>query len=160
MAYTFMVLGTFAVVTVVSGPGDGATSLSDFRGLAQRRPVLALAFTILLMAQAGVPLTSGFMAKFQVIAAAVDAESYWLALVAMLAAVIAAVLYLRIIVSMYLTDSEVADDDRARLRVPIGATTALALTVTFTLVVGFVPSLIIDFAHDAVPVLVAATPTK
>ena len=45
--------------------------------------MLALALTIFLLAQAGVPLTTGFVAKFGVIAAAVDAESYTLAVIAM-----------------------------------------------------------------------------
>ena len=52
---------------------------------ASSRPVLALALTVFLLAQAGVPLTSGFVAKFGVIAAAVDAQSYALAVIAMLA---------------------------------------------------------------------------
>ena len=54
-----------------------------------------------LLAQAGTPLTSGFLAKFYVIDAAIEARSYWLALVAMLSAVISAFLYLRIVLTMY-----------------------------------------------------------
>jgi NADH-quinone oxidoreductase subunit N len=156
MAYTFMVLGTFGVITVVSGKGDSHSSISDFRGLARRRPVLALLFTVLLLAQAGVPLTSGFMAKFQVIAAAVDTHSYALALIAMLAAVIAAGLYLRIVVSMYLADPEAGDDSRPVIAVPFSAGLALAISATVTLVVGFIPGFLVNLAHDAVPVLVLA----
>ena len=104
LAYAVMVLGTFGVVTLVSRAHDGDQSLEAFRGLSRNRPVLALALTIFLLAQAGVPLTTGFVAKFGVIAAAVDAQSYVLAVIAMLASVIAAFLYLRIIVSMYLAD--------------------------------------------------------
>ena len=61
--------------------------LSSYRGLAQRRPVLALAFTFLLLSQAGVPLTSGFVAKFVVIQSAVEVEDYALAVLAMLTSV-------------------------------------------------------------------------
>ena len=68
--------------------------------------MLALAFTVLLLAQTGVPLTSGFFAKFDVILAAVDAQSYWLAVVAMVSAVIAAFVYLRVIVAMYMSGEE------------------------------------------------------
>src|SRR5262249_13824707 len=100
--YSFMLLGAFAVVTVASGPShDVKQDLTDYRGLAKRRPGLALLFTIFLLAQAGVPLTGGFIAKFNVIAAAVNSKSYALALVAMLSAVVAAFLYLRIVLSMY-----------------------------------------------------------
>ena len=65
-AYTFMVAGTFGVVTVVGRRGDGHHALDDYRGLSRREPLLALAFTVFLLAQAGVPLTSGFFAKFYV----------------------------------------------------------------------------------------------
>ncbi len=154
LTYAFLVAGTFAVVTVVVGPGDSQTGLDAFRGLARRRPSLALALTVLLLAQAGVPLTAGFDAKFEVIVAAVDAKSYVLAVIAMLCSVIAAFVYLRITVSMYSTDGEVP---AKRLRVPIGAATAVTIAVTFTLVVGFFPSNLIDLARDAVPVIVSGS---
>jgi NADH-quinone oxidoreductase subunit N len=151
LAYGVMVLGTFGVVTLVSRTGDGATNLRSFRGLASQRPLLAFVFTVFLLAQAGVPLTSGFVAKFGVIAAAVEAKDYALAVVAMLAAVIAAFLYLRIIVSMYLADPQVGDEKRPPVRVPVSAGLALALALAFTLVVGFLPGFVLDFARDAIP---------
>src|SRR3546814_3946683 len=77
-AYTFMVGGTFAVIALVGRTGDIRHSLSDYRGLSKDRPVLALALVVFLLAQAGVPLTSGFFGKFYVISAAVDAGSTWL----------------------------------------------------------------------------------
>jgi NADH-quinone oxidoreductase subunit N len=100
-----MVAGTFGVVTVVGGRGDDDHELDDYRGLSRRYPVLAGLMSVLLFAQAGVPFTSGFFAKFRVIAAAAGEESYVLAAVAMLAAVVAAVLYLRVVVRMFLIDA-------------------------------------------------------
>jgi NADH-quinone oxidoreductase subunit N len=89
------------------GPGsDGTHDISTFRGLSRRRPALAFTFTVFLLAQAGVPLTSGFFAKFYVIEAAVDSNSYALGVIAMVSAVIAAFLYLRVIVAMYLSEPE------------------------------------------------------
>ena len=82
--YSIIVVGSFGVVTVVTRDGD--TSLSRFAGLAKRKPSLALAFTVLLLAQAGVPFTTGFVAKFGVIEAAVDVGSYAIAIVAMVVA--------------------------------------------------------------------------
>jgi NADH-quinone oxidoreductase subunit N len=99
--YSFMVIGTFAVITVVGGPGDGAHDLSRYRGLASRQPWLAGALTVLLMAQAGIPFTTGFLAKLEVVEAAVKANSTALAVVAMVTAVIAAFFYLRVILLMY-----------------------------------------------------------
>src|SRR5947209_5176166 len=100
LAYTFMILGSFGIATIVGRKGDNRHSLDDYRGLARVRPGLAFTFTIFLLAQAGVPLTSGFLAKFYVISAAVEAHSYALAIIAMLAAVIATFFYLRVIVAM------------------------------------------------------------
>jgi NADH-quinone oxidoreductase subunit N len=99
--YTFMVIGTFAVISVVGGAGDGRHDLERYRGLASRQPWLAGSLTVLLMAQAGIPFTTGFLAKLEVIEAAVKANSGALAVVAMVTAVIAAFFYLRVILIMY-----------------------------------------------------------
>jgi NADH-quinone oxidoreductase subunit N len=106
--YTFMVIGTFAVITVVGGKGDGAHDLERYRGLASRQPWLAAALTVLLMAQAGIPFTTGFLAKLEVIEAAVKANSGALAVVAMVTAVIAAFFYLRVILLMYSSSAGLA----------------------------------------------------
>jgi NADH-quinone oxidoreductase subunit N len=106
--YTFMVLGTFAVITVVGGRGDGAHDLERYRGLAARQPWLAGALTILLVAQAGIPFTTGFLAKLEVIEASVKANSDALAVVAMVTAVIAAFFYLRVILLMYSSSAGLA----------------------------------------------------
>jgi NADH-quinone oxidoreductase subunit N len=74
-AYTFMVIGSFGVVAIVSRRGDRHTSLDDFKGLSRGEPLLAFAFAIFLLAQAGVPLTSGFFAKFFVLEASVNAQN-------------------------------------------------------------------------------------
>jgi NADH-quinone oxidoreductase subunit N len=147
--YAFMVVGSFGVVTLVAGRGDDRHDLDSYRGLSSRRPLLALTFTIFLLAQAGVPLTSGFLAKFYVISAAVEAHSYALAIIAMLAAVIATFFYLRIIVVMYMAPTEEAAAAAAPLTIPLGAGASLTAAVLFTLVVGFLPAAVFDFARHA-----------
>lgn len=144
LLYAVLVIGSFGVVTVVAGNDDA--ELSTFRGLAKRKPLLAVAFTIFLLAQAGVPFTSGFVAKFGVIQAAVSEESYALAVIAMVAAVIAAFLYLRIMVSMWLHN---ADDDAPALSIPFSAGVAIAVAAVFTIGVGLYPSWLIDLS-DAI----------
>ena len=150
LAYTFLVMGSFAVATLVGRRGDAQHDLDSYKGLARRRPALALGFTVLLMAQAGVPFTSGFLAKFYVIAAAVDSRSYAIALIAMLAAVVAAFFYLRIVITMYsAVDGEDDSAVPARLPVPFGAGLVVAAAVAFTLLAGIVPQPFFDFAKDA-----------
>ena len=138
--YTVLVMGSFAIVLALSGNTDGETNLSDFKGLAKRRPALALAFTVLLFAQAGVPLTAGFVSKFAVIKSSVEANSYVLAVAAMVAAVIGAYLYLRIAVSMWLeepeSDSEISLDPAVVI--------VIVISVVATLVVGFFPELLLQ----------------
>lgn len=153
MAYAVLVLGSFGVVTLVGRDGDTRHALDDFRGLGKQRPALALALTVFLLAQAGVPLTSGFVAKFGVILAAVEEHSYALAIIAMLSAVIAAFLYLRIIVSMFLADPDPADATVEPVKVPFSAGLAIGAAVAFTLIVGFLPGWLIHLANDAVPQL-------
>src|SRR5687768_4005691 len=99
------------------------------------------------MAQAGVPFTSGFLAKFYVISAAVDRHSYALAIIAMLGAAVAAFFYLRVIVVMYGPPPE--GEEQGAIPVPRTAGVALALTLAFTLVVGILPAPVIDFARHA-----------
>jgi NADH-quinone oxidoreductase subunit N len=147
LAYTFMVLGSFAVVTVVGRRGDGRHSIDSYKGLARSSPGLAFTFTVFLLAQAGIPLTSGFLAKFYVISAAVQSHSYAIAIIAMLAAVIAAFVYLRLIVVMYMGGEE--EDAVSRAHIPLGTTIALGIALAFTLVVGFLPQPVFDFARDA-----------
>ena len=137
--YTVLVMGSFAIVLAMSGNTDGDTNLSDFKGLAKRRPALALAFTVLLFAQAGVPLTAGFVAKFAVIKSAVEANSYVLAVAAMVAAVIGAYLYLRIAVSMWLEEPA----SETEISIDPAVVIVIAVAVVATLIVGFFPELLL-----------------
>jgi NADH-quinone oxidoreductase subunit N len=151
-AYTFMVAGSFGVIAVVSRKGDIGTSLDDYRGLSRDRPVVAFAFALLLLAQAGVPLTSGFFAKFYVITAAIEAGSSTLAIIAMITAVISSYVYLRIIVAMY----GAGDDVPAPRTIPLPAAAGLALVIslTVTMSVGVFPGTLASLAERATPVLI------
>ena len=149
--YTIMVLGTFAVVGAIGT--DDEHPLSRYAGLGRSRPVLAIGFTVLLFAQAGIPVTSGFIAKFQVIAAAVNNESYFIAGAAMITAVIGAFMYLRIVMVMYVTDEE---KERTSRTWHWTTSAVVIAAVGFTIRIGVVPQFLIEFAEDAVPILIRA----
>jgi len=154
LAYAVLVIGTFGVVALVARTGDpalgeGPTDLDSFRGLGQRHPALALALTVFVVAQAGVPFTSGFIAKFGVISAAVDEHSYALAVIAMVTSVIAAFLYLRIMVSAWILEAP-ADGSAEPLVIPLSTGVAIGAAAAFTLVVGIVPSWLLDAADVTV----------
>ena len=152
VAYTFMVAGSFGVATVVARRGDAKVSLEDYRGLSRTSPGLALVFTVFLLAQAGVPFTSGFVAKLYTVVASVNANATWLAIVAMVTSVIAAYLYLRIIVTMYMASP--ADETAKPVRVPAGARLALAVCLLVTIAAGVVPGPLTRVAGEAQPVVV------
>jgi NADH-quinone oxidoreductase subunit N len=156
--YSVLAVGSFAAVSVVSqhasdvtstSEGQSTTSLDAFNGVAKTNPVFALGFTVLLLAQAGVPLTSGFIAKFGVIRAAVSTESYVLAVFAMVSAVIAAYLYLRIMVSMWLSvpaSGEATSALAPKLSLPLRVT--LVSAVAITLVLGVLPTWLLDVSDS------------
>ncbi len=162
LTYTFMTIGAFGVVTVVGRrTHDGRHGLSQYRGLARREPVLAGFLTFFLLAQAGVPFTGGFVAKLQVFASAVDAQEYWLAIVAVLSTVVAAFFYLRVTVVLFGADDvagahDEAGSDEAASRSPrsrrwIDVPAGAVLVVSVVLVVwsGVFPGFFLDFARDA-----------
>jgi NADH-quinone oxidoreductase subunit N len=148
LAYTFMVLGSFAVVSIVGRRGDRRHRLDDYRGLGARQPLLAGALTLFLLAQAGVPLTAGFMAKFSVFSATIDAREYALVIVGVLSAVISMFFYLRLIVLMYMTDPE-AGDAGPGFELDAATGTALAVAAVATVVLGVLPGPVLDFARHA-----------
>jgi NADH-quinone oxidoreductase subunit N len=150
-AYAFIVVGSFSVITVVGGRGDSRHALDDYKGLGKRNPILGLALTVFLLAQAGVPFTSGFVAKFGVIAAVVSAKSYAIAIVAMLSAVVAAFFYLRVIVRMFMDDPVDGADGHGvgAIAVPAPIMVAIVVTAAMTLILGVLPQGILDFAREA-----------
>jgi len=155
LAYTFMAAGSFAVVSVVARTGEHRQSLEDYRGLASLRPGLALTFAVLLLSQAGVPLTVGFLAKFYVVTAAVESGFDWVAVIAMLTAVVSAFMYLRIVATMYFGE---APEGVTAPRIPPATTLAIGLAVVGVIVLGVAPGPVSDLANDAVAQLVAAAP--
>ncbi|MFV1961500.1 MAG: NADH-quinone oxidoreductase subunit N [Acidimicrobiia bacterium] len=145
-AYALQLIGAFAVVAVVSGAGSSESSISEYRGLARRSPALATAFVVLLLGMAGLPLTSGFIAKFGVFTEAWANGYGWLVIVAVLASVIAFAFYLRVIVAMYMDETE-----EERILVSPPARWVLAIAVVGTILAGVLPAPLIDLAANAFP---------
>src|ERR1700687_99970 len=95
-------LAGFGTVLLLSRAGFEAENLDDFKGLNQRSPWYAFLMLLAMFSLAGVPPTVGFYAKFAVIEAAIDVGLVWLAVVAVLASLIGAFYYVRIVNLMYL----------------------------------------------------------
>jgi NADH-quinone oxidoreductase subunit N len=104
VAYVFMNLGAFAVVVTLAHRGQDCERIDTFAGLARTRPGLAALMTLFLVSLAGIPGTAGFMAKFTIFAAAVEAREIALVILGVLMSVVSLYYYLRIPVLMYMRD--------------------------------------------------------
>lgn len=144
-AYSIMSVGTFAAFTLIGGKGDGNHSLSAYEGLSRTQPGVAVMLAVLLLAQAGLPFTIGFWAKARVIIAAANGENYFVAAIAMVAAVVAAFVYLRLIVTMFMS-SETAEGPTEVSRAGM---LALGVTVVCTMVWGLFPGFGGDWFGEA-----------
>jgi NADH-quinone oxidoreductase subunit N len=104
--YLFMNAGAFGILIAMSGEGFEHTALGDFAGLGRRNPWLAAGLSIFLLSLAGFPPTAGFLAKFYVFSAAVREGHVLLAVAAVLASLVSVAYYLKVIVVMYMEESE------------------------------------------------------
>ncbi|MDR1824282.1 MAG: NADH-quinone oxidoreductase subunit NuoN [Bifidobacteriaceae bacterium] len=146
--------GVIALIREVDAEGHmrgEATSLDQWRGLGRRSPVLASVFAIFLLTFAGIPLTSGFVGKFAVFAAAFGEGAWALGLVGLACSAVAAFFYFRVIVVMFFA-GEPAEPARGGLGVGVRTQglTQVAITVALiaTLVLGIVPGWFLDFTGD------------
>jgi NADH-quinone oxidoreductase subunit N len=144
LAYGFTTIGVFGVISLVRDAEGDATHLSQWAGLAKRSPVVAGVMTFLLLALAGIPLTSGFTAKFAIFSAALGDGMVPLVIIGLVTSAIAAFFYLRVIVMMYF--SEPAEDGPTVVVPGAFTTAAITLGVLITLLLGIAPTLALDWA--------------
>ena len=100
--YALMQLGAFAVVILLRRSDVIGDELKDLSGLYRRQPSAAFAMLLFMLSLGGTPPTAGFMGKFRLFAAAIDAGYVWLAVMGVLNSVLSLYYYLRIVVFMYL----------------------------------------------------------
>lgn len=110
--YMTLTVGMFACIMLIKQNEEGSEDIYSFSGLAQTRPMLAMAIAIILLSMAGIPPFAGFFGKFFIFLAAVKAELYGLAVLGVLSSVVAAFYYLRIIKIMYFDQPVPAGADR------------------------------------------------
>ena len=145
LAYALMIVGAFGVVMLVSSRGEAATSLGSYRGLYRQSPWLAGLLSLFLLSMAGIPPTAGFIAKVGVFGAAIDAGHWELALIGVLASVIAAFFYIRVMVLMYMHEPSGDHEPDASLAPRL----ALAIPAVGTLLLGVLPGLVTDLLSEA-----------
>lgn len=152
-AYTLMTLGAFGVVVALGErSGDNASISRDWAGLGWREPFLGVAMTVFLLSLTGVPPTAGFVGKFQILSAAVEAGFVPLAVILVLASVVSAYYYLKVVVAMYMTSP---GGEPVPARIGPAAGVALVAATAGVLGLGVFPGEWIDLARAAVDGFVA-----
>jgi NADH-quinone oxidoreductase subunit N len=147
-AYGFSTLGAFAVVSVVrNAAGEEETDMTRWAGLGRNHPLVGVAFSLFLLAFAGIPLTSGFVSKFAVFKAAAEGGASPLVIVGVVASAVAAYFYVRVIVLLFFTEPP---DDPPTVVVPSALSTAtVTLTAAITLALGALPQPLLDLVDNA-----------
>jgi NADH-quinone oxidoreductase subunit N len=145
-AYAAMNLGAFAVVSHFANAGERYVTLEDYEGLGRSSPLLAATLTIFLLSLIGIPMTGGFLAKFYVFSASIQANLIWLTIVGVLNSGVGAYYYLRIIVMMYMRE---ARKEVPVTRVPIPLGVALATCLAATLYLGLFPNSVLQYSQES-----------
>jgi NADH-quinone oxidoreductase subunit N len=150
--YLFMNIGTFAVILCMKRDGRMIEQIDDLAGLSRTQPALALALAIFMFSMAGIPPLAGFFAKIYVFLAAIDAGLYALAVIGVLASVVGAYYYLRIVKLMYFDEPVSVGYDR-----PIGREMQAVLLITAVVILFFFayPGPVVDGADQVAAALFA-----
>ncbi|MGH7495733.1 MAG: NADH-quinone oxidoreductase subunit N [bacterium] len=106
LSYTFMNVGAFGVVALMAHGDREYVELKNFRGLAYRRPLAAVAMSIFMFSLAGIPITAGFISKFYVFLAAMQSGFLWLVILGVINSMISLYYYLGVVVTMFMHKPE------------------------------------------------------
>ena len=136
VTYALTSLGVFGMIVLLSKTGFEANEISDFSGLADREPWLAFMMLLMMFSLAGVPPLVGFMAKVGILEALIQNHSVWLAVIAIIFAIIGAYYYIRVVKVMYFEESNHAD----KIYCSRNLTLAMSLNGLAVLLLGIFPS--------------------
>jgi NADH-quinone oxidoreductase subunit N len=147
LVYTLMTVGAFAVLGALGRDGERQTAIEDFNGLGSRRPWLAFAMTVFMLSLLGFPGTAGFIGKWYILSAAVEAQNGVLAVVLAGASVLSAGYYLPVIMAMYMKPAA-TDESHADIHV-FGATRyVIGMAAVLLLLLGVWPNRALDLAKE------------
>jgi NADH-quinone oxidoreductase subunit N len=149
LAYTFMNIGAFAVISVLGGKGEEKVNVSDYNGLGYRHPVAAIAMSLFLFSLAGIPPTAGFMGKFYIFSAAIKEGYLGLAIVGVINSVISVYYYLRVTVAMYMKSPDITDEIPIRGLFSPACILAIIISAYGVLRLGLFPSDYIAIAKQS-----------
>lgn len=147
--YVLVAAGAFAIIAILGRDGVEFDKLEDYRGLNARNPWLAFMMLLILFSMAGVPPTVGFLAKLGLLEALVQAKMVWLAVLALIFAIIGAYYYLRMVMLMYFEEPS-AENAKALIPVSTDVMVIVSINGAAALFLGLLPSFFIDLCRISV----------
>lgn len=145
--YTIMNVGAFGLISMNESE-DGDAEISRWNGIGLRKPWFGIAMSIFLFSLAGIPPLAGFMSKYQVFFAAVRSELYVAAIVGVLASVVGAYYYIRVIVNMFFVKAEETETSFTLPSCATSPTVGIVLLAVLTLLLGIFPSPLYTFIES------------
>jgi NADH-quinone oxidoreductase subunit N len=151
-AYALMKIGAFLVIAHLGQQGEKRLEITDYAGLGNKQPVLAVCFSLFLLSLLGLPVTGGFLGKLFAFQAALDSQAtlgpkiVWLVVIAAINSVIGAYYYLRVIIAMYFWEPS---KEYVPTKVAPCLTFALAVAAIGTLYLGVLPTRVLELAKAA-----------
>ena len=140
IAYTFMNIGAFGVLSIFESKDRQNLTFDDYAGLSSKKPVLAGLMALFMFSLSGIPPFAGFFGKYYVFAGAVQAGYTWLAIVGVLMSVVSVYYYLRLVVLMYFKEQAVTSESTVS---NLGLT-ALVISGIAVFELGIFPSTVLD----------------
>lgn len=140
LAYSIGSITAFTVVYHVSKEENGSSNLEAFNGLAKRHPLMAVCMTVAMLSLAGIPVTSGFFAKYFVFSLLIGTSYNWLIILAILTSAVGVYYYFKVIISMYFKAPAKHDG----ITIDSSHVVLLLLTTLFTIALGLVPNFVIE----------------
>lgn len=146
LAYALMTVGAFAVLSFLAEGNNTRETYGDFAGLGFKRPFIALAMALFMLSLAGFPPLAGFVGKFYLFRAAVNAGHLALAIIGVLNSLLSVIYYLRVIVAMYMEEG--GAEGKSVGQAPY-VYIAIAVALTGTIYLGILPATALDWSRIA-----------
>ena len=143
-----MNVAIFAILLSLKVKNEYLINISDLKGLSKSNPIVSLSISIIMLSMAGIPPFMGFFGKFYVFISAIEKELYVLSILGVLASVISAFYYLRIIKIMYFDES--ITERNINFKISFQSKIILSLTLFIIICFVFYPSLLINISASLI----------
>tara|TARA_Y100001954_G_C15412714_1_gene408271 strand:- start:168 stop:608 length:441 start_codon:yes stop_codon:yes gene_type:complete len=141
-----MNIAVFAILLSIKVKKEYLVNIGDLKGLSKSNPIVSLSISIIMLSMAGIPPFIGFFGKFYVFIAAIENELYFLSILGVLASVISAYYYLRIIKIMYFDDNN--SESLVIFKISFQSKVILSLSLFIIICFIFYPSLLINISAN------------